>query len=134
MLLNKTLIIVRGLPGAGKSTVAELLSDEFYPVISADDFFTLETGAYNFDVNKLHEAHAWCRDWVVKWMKENKEKIFVANTFTTESEVKSYYEIAREYDYNVISLIVENRHGGISIHNVPDDTLDKMKNRFSVKL
>ena len=34
----------------------------------------------------------------------------------------------------VFSIIVENRHGGENVHNVPQETLEKMKNRFEIKL
>jgi tRNA uridine 5-carbamoylmethylation protein Kti12 len=33
-----------------------------------------------------------------------------------------------------ISLIVESRHGNSSAHDVPDETLDKMRNRHVVKI
>jgi hypothetical protein len=29
---------------------------------------------------------------------------------------------------------MENRHGGVNIHNVPEETLEKMRNRFEVKI
>jgi hypothetical protein len=29
---------------------------------------------------------------------------------------------------------VENRHGGVNTHGVPEDKLEVMKNRFEVKL
>jgi len=34
----------------------------------------------------------------------------------------------------VFSLIVENRHGGVNEHDVPDDVIEKMEKRFEVKL
>jgi hypothetical protein len=30
--------------------------------------------------------------------------------------------------------VVENRHGGTNVHNVPEDKIEQMKNRFSIKL
>jgi hypothetical protein len=45
-----------------------------------------------------------------------------------------YFELADIYGYRVYSLIVENRHGGVNEHGVPQETLDKMKNRFEVQL
>jgi len=45
-----------------------------------------------------------------------------------------YFNLAKELNYRVISLIVENRHGNQSIHDVPQDTLNKMNNRFDIKL
>jgi hypothetical protein len=61
-------------------------------------------------------------------------RIIVSNTFTQEWEMKSYFELAEQYDYKVYSLIVENRHGGVNEHGVPDEVLTKMKDRFEVKL
>jgi len=34
----------------------------------------------------------------------------------------------------VFSIIVENRHGGVNEHGVPEDKLKMMKNRFEVRL
>jgi len=61
-------------------------------------------------------------------------EIVVANTLTTQKELKPYLELAKKYDYGIVSLIVENRHGNENIHKVPDLTLDKMEKRFSIKL
>jgi hypothetical protein len=67
-------------------------------------------------------------------MLDEHEKIIVSNTFTQEWEMKSYYELAEKYGYRVHSVIVENRHGGVNEHGVPEDKLEVMKNRFEVKL
>jgi len=48
--------------------------------------------------------------------------------------MKPYYKMAEEFGYTVFSIIVENRHGGVNVHNVPAETIEKMKNRFSVEL
>jgi hypothetical protein len=46
-----------------------------------------------------------------------------------------FYEIiARKYGYRVFHVVVENRHGGVNEHGVPDDKLEIMKNRFEIKL
>jgi len=142
--MKKTLVILRGIPGSGKSTAAEILADtgiaeDFgdptfkYPVCTADDFF-MKSGTYKFDISKLGMAHAECQSKVEMFMTDDTEKIFVANTNTTDKELASYYKLAKDYDYTVFSLIVENRHGGTNTHNVPDATIEKMKNRFSIKL
>jgi hypothetical protein len=48
--------------------------------------------------------------------------------------MKPYYEMAETYGYKVFSIIVENRHGGINQHNVPEEVLNSMKNRFEIQL
>jgi len=34
----------------------------------------------------------------------------------------------------VFTIIVENRHGGVNEHNVPEQVLENMRNRFEFKL
>jgi predicted kinase len=58
----------------------------------------------------------------------------VSNTFTQEWEMQSYIDLAKKYGYQVTTLIVENRHGNSNVHNVPAETLDRMRQRFEVKL
>jgi hypothetical protein len=48
--------------------------------------------------------------------------------------MKPYFELATKYGYKVFSVIVENRHGGHNVHGVPEESLEKMRNRFDVKL
>jgi predicted kinase len=138
--LNPTLFLVRGIPGSGKSTFAKHIWNE-YAICEADKFFhNKETGEYNFDASRLKEAHEWCRNEVETRMSDHQAnpqyspEIVVSNTFTQEWEMEAYYKLAEQYDYMVYSLVVENRHGGINEHGVPEETIEKMRNRFSIKL
>jgi plasmid replication initiation protein len=67
-------------------------------------------------------------------MRNDFKRVVVSNTFTTEKEMKPYYELAEKYGYRVYSLIVENRHDGLNEHGVPADKIEQMRNRFSIKL
>ena len=90
---------------------------------------------YQFDITRLKDAHQWCQEGVEKGMTVlNQSRIVVSNTFTQEWEMLPYYDLAKKYGYRVYSLIVENRHGGVNEHGVPEDKLKIMKNRFEVKL
>jgi predicted kinase len=136
----KNLILLRGLPGSGKSTFAKTMWSELV-VCEADDYFIdEETGEYKFNQRDLPKAHNWCRFRVETFMKDNivneqfYPNIVVSNTFTQEWEMKEYFELAKKYNYKVFTLIVENRHGGKSVHDVPDATMDNMLNRFEIKL
>ena len=135
----KTLFLIRGLPGSGKSTFGRIIwSNDI--IFEADKYFEDEDGNYKFDPSKLKEAHAWCKTQVENAMLQNHSKeqyypeIVVSNTFTTEKEMKDYFELASKYNYKVVSLIVENRHESKSIHNVPVETMEKMRKRFEIKL
>ena len=61
-------------------------------------------------------------------------EIAVSNTFTQEWEMEAYYNLAKEFNYKVFSIIVENRHDGVNSHGVPEEKLEQMKNRFEIKL
>ena len=137
--MSGVLFLVRGLPGSGKSTFATHIWNE-YAVCEADKFFYDKEGNYNFDPTKLKDAHAWCRQEVETRMidHQNNEQYYpeiaVSNTFTQEWEMEEYFKLAEKYNYKVVSLIVENRHGGKNVHGVPEDKLEIMKNRFQIKL
>ena len=125
----------RGLPGSGKSTLAKSLGG-FH--VEADMYF-INDGEYKFDATKLRDAHEWCQNEVNTAIILNhttgvNKRIVVSNTFTQEWEMKAYTDLAESYDYRVYSLIVENRHGGVNEHGVPEDKLEQMKNRFEVNL
>lgn len=133
--MEKILFIVRGLPGSGKSTFAKTLGGTHF---ETDNFFMVD-GEYKFDVTKLKAAHEWCQNSVNTAMILNittdlNNTIVVSNTFTQEWEMKPYFDMAETYGYRVFSLIVENRHGGVNQHGVPEDKLEIMKNRFETKL
>jgi predicted kinase len=133
--MEKILYIVRGIPGSGKSTFAKTLGGKHF---ETDNFFMVD-GEYKFDVTKLKAAHEWCQNSVNTAMILNittdlNNTIVVSNTFTQEWEMKPYFDMAETYGYRVFTLIVENRHGGVNQHGVPQDKLEIMKNRFETKL
>ena len=132
----KNLYLLRGLPGSGKSTLAEQLGGSHF---ETDKYFIGENGEYNFDGSKLKEAHQWCQDSVANAMVLNhttgeNETIVISNTFTQEWEMKPYMDMAKNWGYRVFTIIVENRHGGVNQHGVPDEKLQQMNDRFEIKL
>jgi predicted kinase len=130
----KQILLLRGTPGSGKSTLAKMIVDNDYCHKEADMFFVDRDGNYKFEPSKIKDAHKWCQEEVEFLMKYKHSPIVVSNTFTQEWEMDAYYKLAEEYGYQVHSVIVENRHGGVNTHGVPEDKLEVMKNRFEVKL
>jgi len=129
--MEKILYLVRGIPGSGKSTLAKQLTSN---VFEADHYFYDNDGNYNFIPSEIKEAHKECQEFVGYAMESGIPKIAVSNTFTQEWELQPYYELAIKHGYYVTSLIVENRHGNESIHGVPEDKVQIMKERFEIKL
>jgi hypothetical protein len=99
----------------------------------------MEDGVYKWDPTMIKNAHNYCQGQTQAWMKTDSDqidtsKIVVSNTFTQEWEMQPYFDMAKEYGYKVFTIIVENRHGGINQHGVPDEVLTKMRERFEIKL
>jgi predicted kinase len=137
--MEKTLTLLRGVPGSGKSTFAKMITNN-YSICEADQFFYDKEGNYNFDPTRLKAAHEWCKFHVETRMKDNQNNpqyypnIVVSNTFTKEWEMSDYFDLAKQYGYKVFTLIVENRHGGVNQHGVPEEKVKQMKDRFEIKL
>lgn len=131
--MPKELILLRGIPGSGKSTLANIIAGSDGDAFAADDYFDLfNNGEFNGAL--LRDAHDWCKDMVCEMMESDSNKIVVHNTFTREWEMQDYYRLASIYGYRVHSLIVENRHEGTSVHGVPEDKIQQMKDRFEICL
>lgn len=127
----KKLYLIRGVSGSGKTTLAKSMEQgmRYSRAVAADDYFMVE-GKYLFDVNKLHAAHTWCQDQVDGLMICEMHHIIVHNTFTTEKEMKPYLALAEKHGYEVTTMVVENRHGNGSVHDVPDETLVRQAKRL----
>lgn len=132
----KTLYLLRGVPGSGKSTLAALLTslipDGKAASVSADDFMFANGQA--FDHERLTSCHDSCLDKVVYLMENGVENIFLHNTMTREWEFDKYVFHAKRLGYQVFSTIVENRHGGDSVHDMPKDAYQRYEDRFEIRL
>jgi predicted kinase len=129
--MEKRLILVRGVPGSGKSTFARSLGGVHY---EADMFFLDENSNYVFVPSKIKEAHHWCQTMCESHMEMGEPLIVISNTFTQEWEMHTYLDMASRHGYTAFTIIVENRHGGVNTHGVPEDKLQVMKDRFEISL
>lgn len=125
---------MRGIPGCGKSTASKMLGTK--AICSSDDYLYTRDGKYIWSPERVRAAHKWCQRKCLKYMGINADRIVIDNTNTSEKEFKPYEDMAKVFGYKIIYFIVENRHNGVNIHNVPLDVISNMKKRLlqSIKL
>lgn len=138
--MTKKFIIMRGLPGSGKSFKARKLVEDGQ-IFSTDDFWCLkDPKVYNFEKNKLGYAHRWNQRRVAAAVKAQLPVIIVDNTNTTLKELKGYREIAfdaQDLGYD-ISIVEPDTEWAFNVdecfkrnsHNVPFEVLQAMADRY----
>lgn len=128
------LIIIRGLPGSGKTTLAKK--------IAATGFVHYENDMYLEDMSKksgktyqetisirenLVSAYETCMS-DCRLSLFNKEDVVVSNTFTTKKELKPYLDMAEKFGADLEVITMSEQYE--SIHDVPDYVISRMKARW----
>lgn len=129
MPLPPSLIIVRGPPGAGKTTYAKALQAANSDLIHVenDSFLTDATGRYVFDLQKHLKAKDQCLEQAQQALRAG-HSVVVSNTFSTYAEMAPYLELAAQHQCVVRVLEL---HGGFpNVHDVPKVVVATMKEKF----
>lgn len=127
--MSKSIYIMMGTSGSGKSTwIKNNVPDAV--ICSADHFFEDKFGNYNFQSNKLYQAHETAFSKYLRALDdESVTNIVVDNTNTRLKYMRRYAMEAnlRGYPVTMVVLRVDpevaaqrNKHG------VPKETIDKM--------
>ena len=136
----KTLFVMRGIQGSGKSFLAKSLVKNGQ-IFSADDYFSIE-GKYNWTIEKLSDAHKWNSKRVFQAIKSNISPIVIDNTNITLKDLRRLKNIiveAQKNNYNIEIVETDtpwrfdvDELCKRNIHNVPRETI-KNKVREYVK-
>ena len=139
--MSKTLYIIRGLPGSGKSTLGDRLATTTRKYnsytkswgqthsYSADDWFTFKsTGRYVFIPEELPQAHEDCQSRVRGAMMSDVDEISVCNTFTQAWEAKPYVKLCEQYGYTPVVLECQSQFG--NVHDSPQEKINEMADRW----
>jgi hypothetical protein len=121
-------IILRGIPGAGKSTFTRNRKK-----VSADSFFEKD-GEYRFDPSLLPHAHGKClRDFIGLCQSADDDQLIVDNTNISIVEIAPYAATALAYghDLKIMTLDCDPEIAAArNIHGVPRKTVLSMHKRM----
>lgn len=142
----KSLILLRGLPGSGKTTLGNFLQsifpeDEFSThesdlnFIDVDNFFMNPISEkIDFRPEMLKDAYEWCINECKISMAKNKKGILVAYYFIQDREMDVFYNLAQQFGYTVFSLVVESKHQGSSDKGFSEAAVKNMRKKFDLNL
>lgn len=128
----QSLILIRGLPGSGKTTYAKSLLKKERRTSATQikhfeaDMYHIRNGVYNYQVVRAREAHDWCLNQTRKALEDGKS-VIVSNTFSTYHELVSYLALEESHiKIKIIKCVGEFE----SEHGVPDLVIDRMTDRW----
>lgn len=129
---QKTVYILSGIPGCGKSRLARLLDFGNSIIISADDYFiNSTTGEYKFDIKQIAVAHSTCMNkFIDSIYNDSIDTIIIDNTNIRHYEMVNYYFLAKMNNCIVnIRCFVADSVNDVkkcierNVHGVPAETI-----------
>ncbi|XP_049649904.1 NEDD4-binding protein 2 isoform X2 [Accipiter gentilis] len=102
-LIGQVLVLLRGVPGSGKSYLARTLLEDNPGgiILSTDDYF-YKHGQYHYDADCLEEAHDWNRKRAKEAFEMRISPIIIDNTNVQAWEMKPYVALAQQFKYKVM--------------------------------
>lgn len=140
ILAQKILIIVRGLPSSGKSTIAKLLVANSGVAISADEYLTTSNGEYCFSKTNFIEAQKMCKKDCELLMQDGVSPIVLHNTMAESWESKEYFEYAEKFGYqtHVLNLYDagcnDQELAARNTHAMPSHLIQKMRQKWNIDI
>ena len=119
------LTLIRGLPGSGKSTMARQIAAATGAMHVEADMWVDYSAPYTPEAAK--RAHTICQSRARHAVMFGRS-VVVSNTFTRRWEMQPYLDMAHQYGAQVEIITATGDYG--SIHNVPDNAIQAMRDRW----
>ena len=143
MLNEKVAIIIRGLPGSGKSDMASYIGYAAHAqgktvAIHTTDDFHMENDKYVYKPKKASEYHKQNLAQFTDSCEEGYNLVICPNTNILKSQYKPYIEAAEKNGYKVHVIIMDMFDEALAVkrtaHSVPAETIHSMKQNFNICL
>ena len=121
------LVLIRGLPGSGKSTMAKALARGGFEHFEADTYHMNNEGDYCFDRANAKAAHEWCQQETRKALERGKQ-VVVSNTFVQLWEMAPYFDMAKAL--GIEPNVLEAKGNWQNVHAVPAEVMANMRERW----
>jgi len=135
-------ILMRGLPGSGKTTAARKivrdrnLEPHQSRIFAADDYFCKD-GVYRFDVSHAANSYAWNRQRAQAAFAKRVELIVIDSCNTTVYEMRDYARMADEKAYAIEICEMDTPWAWKldelvrrNIHGMPRRSIERMMDRW----
>lgn len=130
---DKKIVILRGIPGCGKSTIAKWAGSIAGAISFSADHYFMKSGEYKFDPLGLNAAHADCQRKFKSWaLMAAGGAAVVDNTNLSLRELNTYINIAKTHNikYEIWS-IAPQADLARTLHGVPEDSMVRMLGKFN---
>ncbi len=157
MFKFRTLVLMRGIPGSGKSTIARSLAGVHDDHIVKDgkhryqygsigamgavlstDFYFMDSGEYVFNPAKLGEYHGQNQAACADLMVDGEPVIVIDNTNTQIWEMAPYVEMAKDNGYKVVVVSIPHPPIDVAVtrnsHGVPRAAIERMVKRWESEI
>ena len=123
------LYLLRGLPGAGKSTVAKAMAEALDFDHYEMDMARHVNGKYIYRPEDTPRCHRWCYNRTKASLRKGRG-VIVSNTFVRRYHLNAYTSLALALKVPFAILHVQGQNFG-SLHDVPEEQMKRMRNAWS---
>jgi len=135
--MEKIAIIMRGVPGSGKSTIATWF-EQMGAIVCSTDNYHIVNGEYKFNAEKLGEFHRKNLEYFTEHVQKGTQMVIVDNTNVKRKDYLSYVEEARDngYEVHAITFVPQDIEKCIkrNVHKVPEEAVRRMASSLQASI